>query len=359
MNSEMRSRETWLCLSGGNALGAYHAGVYASLHDAGIRPVRIGGASIGAIVGAVIAGNAPEQRVAQLNLFWQSATEMQLLPAWLQPNYGKVTSALGTLIHGRPGLFHPSIFQWWKRLWGLSSPSLFERSPLRQALPQFIDFDRLNGGEVRLLLNAVDVESGEDVIFDTARERITIDHLMATTAFPVLYPPEKIAGRMYVDGGLSENLPLSALFEPPETADVICLAVDLASPRGAAPKSLDDALNRGQDLILSKQSEHAIGLVRHKLLERRAASADSPENYSTALLHVAYDNAGEIGGKILEFSPESIASRMEAGKRDGRLAADWLIGQINAPGTFTLEHAWGGSLRDPSAGRNARHGWLE
>ena len=44
------TREVWLCLSGGNALGAYHAGAYQALHSAGIEPTRIAGASIGGII---------------------------------------------------------------------------------------------------------------------------------------------------------------------------------------------------------------------------------------------------------------------------------------------------------------------
>ncbi|WP_245505191.1 patatin-like phospholipase family protein [Neorhizobium sp. S3-V5DH] len=53
------SPEVWLCLSGGNALGAYHAGAYSALHAAGIRPKRVDGTSVGAVVGALIAGNRP------------------------------------------------------------------------------------------------------------------------------------------------------------------------------------------------------------------------------------------------------------------------------------------------------------
>ncbi|OWV79168.1 hypothetical protein ATY75_28855 [Rhizobium sp. N122] len=67
------SSEVWLCLSGGNALGAYHAGVYRALHAAGIRPKRVAGTSVGAVVGALIAGNKPEDRLARLDEFWQLA----------------------------------------------------------------------------------------------------------------------------------------------------------------------------------------------------------------------------------------------------------------------------------------------
>jgi NTE family protein len=72
MNS---SSEVWLCFAGDSALAAYHAGAYRVLDEAGIVPARIAGASVGAIVGALIAGNRPEDRSAPVDAFWQLATD--------------------------------------------------------------------------------------------------------------------------------------------------------------------------------------------------------------------------------------------------------------------------------------------
>jgi NTE family protein len=52
-----------LLLQGGGALGAYQAGVYEALAEADLHPDWIAGISIGAINGALIAGNAPKARV--------------------------------------------------------------------------------------------------------------------------------------------------------------------------------------------------------------------------------------------------------------------------------------------------------
>ncbi len=59
-----------LVFQGGGALGAYQAGVYQALHEAGIEPDWIIGTSIGAINASLIAGNAPEQRLGRLKEFW-------------------------------------------------------------------------------------------------------------------------------------------------------------------------------------------------------------------------------------------------------------------------------------------------
>src|SRR5207302_2569078 len=59
-----------LVLQGGGALGAYQVGVYEALHEAGIEPDWVIGTSIGAINGAIIAGNRHAERLAKLDEFW-------------------------------------------------------------------------------------------------------------------------------------------------------------------------------------------------------------------------------------------------------------------------------------------------
>src|SRR6187431_2847897 len=68
-----------LVLQGGGALGAYQAGVYEALAEATIEPDWVAGVSIGAINSAIIAGNAPAERVAKLRAFWQEITSNPLL----------------------------------------------------------------------------------------------------------------------------------------------------------------------------------------------------------------------------------------------------------------------------------------
>src|SRR5258708_24529236 len=63
-----------LLLQGGGALGAYQGGVYQALAEADLHPDWVAGISIGAINAALIAGNAPEQRVAKLRAFWEGIT---------------------------------------------------------------------------------------------------------------------------------------------------------------------------------------------------------------------------------------------------------------------------------------------
>ena len=61
-----------LVFQGGGALGAYQAGVYEGLHEAGIRPNWVAGISIGALNAAIIAGSPESQRVDRLREFWET-----------------------------------------------------------------------------------------------------------------------------------------------------------------------------------------------------------------------------------------------------------------------------------------------
>lgn len=107
-----------LLLQGGGALGSYQAGVYAALDEAELHPDWVAGISIGAINSALIAGNAPGERVDKLRSFWQEVTANPLLD-WaasldqLAPK-GNIArggfnqmSAAWTLVGGAPGFFTP------------------------------------------------------------------------------------------------------------------------------------------------------------------------------------------------------------------------------------------------------------
>jgi NTE family protein len=87
-----------LVMQGGGAPGCYQAGVYQAMHEAGIEPDWVVGTSIGAINGAIIAGNKVVDRLARLREFWSS------LEGWFAGPWGSLT----TLLAGVPGFFSPN-----------------------------------------------------------------------------------------------------------------------------------------------------------------------------------------------------------------------------------------------------------
>src|SRR3954463_12243640 len=195
---ESRAGQVALVLGGGNALGAYLAGAYERLHEAGVRPDRIVGASIGAVTGALPAGNAPERRLERLEAFWAEAA----LPTFRAPAadgrgrqvYNGVHAALAAILC-RPTIFRRRYPGLWSALpGGPDDVALYDHAPLRGTLERLVDFDRLNRAEVRLTLACTDLETGEDVYFDNPREGIGPEHVLASAAIAPLFPPVEIGG---------------------------------------------------------------------------------------------------------------------------------------------------------------------
>ena len=106
--------QTVLVLQGGGALGAYQVGVYQALHEAGIEPDWVIGTSIGAINGALIAGNDPSHRLDRLNGFWDTL-QLALAARGNAVRAGRLNplSNLAILSQGIPGFFQPNPAALW------------------------------------------------------------------------------------------------------------------------------------------------------------------------------------------------------------------------------------------------------
>ncbi len=314
-----RVSDTVLVLGGGNALGAYLAGAYEELHGQEVRPDWIIGASIGAITGAILAGNPPEHRVEKLTRFWNEAMlpTSRMLPfqgVKQRQIYNGLNIALAALF-GRPSIFQHRYPGLWSALpWVPNDIALFDTAPLRATLDRLVDFDRLNGGDVRFSLVCVDLETGDEVFFDTIRDRIGPEHIMASAAITPAFPPVEIDGRLLCDPGYTNNLPIDYAFREPLQRNLTCIAVDLFSLRSPRPASLDAVLERTQDILFSSATRRSVaGLKREfSLLDKH-----EPDGPSGRLLHLAYQAAAhELAAKTLDFSPSSIRDRWAAGRRD-------------------------------------------
>jgi NTE family protein len=321
-----RARDTALVLAGGNALGAYHAGAYEALHEQDILPGWVVGASIGAVTAAIIVGNAPEERIAKLRQFWNETTQHTgpSITGLLKPRqYYNALHALLTLARGRPNIFRHRFPGLWSALpWMPNDVALFDHSPLLSTLNRLVDFDRLNRGDTRLTIACVDVASGEEVYFDTARQRVRPEHILASTAILPAFSPVEVDGRLLCDAGFTNNLPLDPLFATEPERDLLCIALDLFSLQAPRPASLDAVLERANDLIFASAGRRAIAGLQREYALRQQLNPDGP---AVTLLHLVY-KAGpdQLAAKSFDFSPSSIRDRWAAGSRDMTRGADWL-----------------------------------
>lgn len=310
-DARIPEHEVVLVLAGGNALGAYQAGVYQALHEGGVWPDRIVGASIGAYNGAIIAGNAPDQRLARLAEFWRpgaAGTEQGWMGS-LPDTWRRSWDAIGTLLAGRPGMFAPL----GSNAFAPTPPAMYDTRPMAALLAQLIDLDGLNGGAVHYTATAVDLETGEEVTFDNRNCRIGIDHIRASGALPPSFPPIAIGDRMFVDGGMAENLPLDPVLSTPPERPTLCIAVDLLPARGQRPDTLGMMAERAQDLTFAIQSRRTIARWQEHYA---IAPHDRRQPVTLACLTYAGQQP-EVVGKAMDFSPASVRFRWDAGYRDG------------------------------------------
>lgn len=330
-----------LVLQGGGALGAYQAGVYEALHEAGLEPDWAAGISIGGINAAIIAGNVPERRLERLRAFWEMITAR---PIWFgQPDGDALRRARDTwssyltLALGQPDFFTPHpVNPWLAPRGGRDSTSFYSSAPLRETLLRLVDFDRLNDQTMRFACGAVNVLTGNFAYFDNAETKIAPEHVMASGALPPALPMVQIGADYYWDGGLVSNTPLQHVLDHLAPQRSLVFQVDLFSARGILPRDIADVLSRQKDIQYSSRTrmvtdtymrEYRQNATIKRLLDKlpedalsegdralRAQLADLPR---TTILQLTYQQAAYEGqAKDYEFSPESMRQHWSAGYRD-------------------------------------------
>nr|WP_206085754.1 patatin-like phospholipase family protein [Massilia polaris] len=343
-----------LVLQGGGALGAYQAGVYQAMHEHGLAPDWIVGTSIGAINAALIAGNRKENRLTRIRGFWERVSHPDRIDMEQVSDSQRRSNITFNTIHavlsGVPGFFTP---RWWNGFafgWPVApeAASFYDTAELRDTLAELVDFDYLNSPEsTRLTINAVNVASGQLTHFDSRKMRLEPDHVRASGSLPPAFPPVRIDGQLYWDGGLYSNTPLESVLNSLPEGDTLCFMVDLWSSRGPEPMTLDQVQTRQKDVTYASRSiRHIEDYARmHRLQDKmrdlyerlppdkRTADdeRDLAELGCESTLHIVrlpyVGRDWHMAAKDVNFSKGSIDWRWNQGYADGMRAvgdAAWL-----------------------------------
>jgi NTE family protein len=332
-----------LVLQGGGALGSYQAGVYEALDGAGIEIDRIAGISIGAVNAAIIAGNPPERRVAQLRKFWdRSSAVLPSFPIW-QDDFSRemlhLWSASVVAMVGVPGFFQPRLLSPFLALPGTPEAlSVYDSAPLADTLNELVDWDLLNDGPVRIAVGAVEIESGNFHYFDSKgpkRERIDARHIMASGALPPGLPAVEIDGKHWWDGGLVSNTPLQHVLDT-QDAPLLVFQVDLFSASDVLPHTMMDVVAREKEIRFSSRTRQVSNAmlklrkeretIRKVLKKLPAALHDDAdvqaltalaEEFPVNVVQLIYRaNAWEGGARDYEFSGRTMNEHWDAGQAD-------------------------------------------
>jgi NTE family protein len=339
---------TVLVLQGGGALGAYQAGAYEGLAEAGLVPDWVTGVSIGAINAALIAGNPPGKRVERLRAFWDRVSvggqlSQLLMPPALDPlrlAFNSI-SAFGAAAFGVNGFFTPRVPPPYFAVDGTPGAlSFYDTEPLKRTLEDLVDFRLINNHATRLSVGATNVRTGDSIYFDNRHRRITTEHIRASGALPPGFPPVMIEGDEYWDGGIVSNSPLWYVLDDSPRLDALIVQIDLFSAKGELPTNLNEVLERAKDIQYSSKTRFNTKRVKelnelHNVLGRFLAGLppelkDSPD--ARELYHLCAEGNITIAhlinrrqkysrqSKDYEFSRTTVNDLWAAGLEDVRQA---------------------------------------
>lgn len=169
-----------LVLGGGGVKGVAHAGAWRALREAGVKVSEIVGTSIGALVGASIAGGAGPDRLAEQA---RSLEKSDIV----------------------------DINRWALLPMGIRQVSIFRGEALREYIREVLPAAEWSELAIPLSVNAVDLETGETVWFGAGgrRDVSLAEAVYASAALPIFYPPAEVDGMRLVDGGVMDTVPIT------------------------------------------------------------------------------------------------------------------------------------------------------
>jgi NTE family protein len=213
---EHAKKLTAFVLAGGGSLGAVQVGMLAALAECGIVPDFIVGASVGAINAAYYAAEPDQRGVERLERIWLNLRRTDVFP------FSLISSTLG--FFGR-------------------TDHLIAPAPLRSLIESALPYQRLEEAKLPCYVVATDALEGTEVMLSSGHAATA---LLASAAIPGVFPPVTLDGRRLLDGGVTNNTPVSTAVKKGATR-VIVLPTGMSCglsepPRGALALALH-ALN--------------------------------------------------------------------------------------------------------------------
>ena len=243
-----------LTLSGGGVRGIAHIGAIRALHEFDIEPEIISGASAGAIVGALYAqGYTPDE---MLEFFKKTKLFSWKNYSWLKPGFLDTDKFV-------------DIFA--------------------EQLPED-DFESLGK---KLYVVATDIENGEERVFEKGP---LIQPILASAAFPVVFSPVEIDGKLFSDGGIVNNFPVELIRNQCDQL----IGVFVGTMKKANRKDLDstlEILERAYDLNLAVQSLRKMDQVDIAITPEKLAGY---KTFDTRQIQDIHDIGYEAAKRVLD-----------------------------------------------------------
>lgn len=200
-----RVQKIGLALGGGGARGLAHIQVLEALDELGIRPYRIAGTSIGAVIGALYASGLSGKEIRKLAHHWQT------------PKPEK-----------HSGILHRHDLRRWAAMLDPSfdRSGLFKGEKIVRFLSDHIKCTTFEALEIPLYVTAADYGDASEVVFKSGD---LLSAVRASIAIPGVFTPVERDGSLLLDGGVVNPLPYDLL---QDECDLV-IAVDVGGIRHA------------------------------------------------------------------------------------------------------------------------------
>ncbi len=207
-----------LILTGGGARGAFHIGVWKYLQEQNWTPDLICGTSVGAINAAAIGSGLSLEHLSRI---WTTCNRPKIYRF-------QMLRFLASALLRRP------------------LKPILDSGPMRKMIAQHLDLSALRQSQIDIIISAVNLLNGRLYLFN--QHEIDIDHLMASSAMPIVFPWQYIDGQPYWDGGVIANTPLFAALQK-EMDEII---VVLLSPVGHVDLPFPGTLMKGLEIVFEQ-----------------------------------------------------------------------------------------------------------
>lgn len=257
--------ENVLVLQGGGSLGAYECGVYKTLDKYDIRFDIVAGTSIGALNAAIIAGTKNNNPVRDLEDFWLTVGE-KAIPAFLPDIIRPTLAVMYGSTYGNKNVFKPKwIYPHESIYFFVNSPYLYDVTPLKNTLSNYVDFTKFSNGKKsldipRLIMTATDIQNSESVTFDSMSMNIDADHIISCVSFPFYgISWTQRDGRYLWDGSLQSNTPLREVIDISPRNDKQVYIVSLFPRKHQElPSNMLESWHRARDIIHADKTLHSV-----------------------------------------------------------------------------------------------------
>lgn len=253
-------KEIALVLQGGGALGAYQLGAIKYFYKtySNFQPGVITGVSIGAVNGAVLLGGklGPTKSLEKL---WDTV-KIPTNP-FLPQSWQAKASKMGNM---NMYCINPQFLSM-----PIIADSVYHLTPFYKLLEELIDFEKLNNSPTKLIIQAVNVETGELKEFSNRdKEGLNLKKIIASISIPPNFPSVEIDGAHYWDGGLYANMPLSpainyleSLADPRKESELIIIS--LFRKNSQLPTTISEVGERIKEIMFQSKMD-----LDHKFFEK-------------------------------------------------------------------------------------------